>query len=167
MALTFTPAAYLDREGVKKVKKIMIYISLGLLAIIMIPAAFFGLRIVFDLGNPLRQSAEQIREDILELTPIGMSMDEAVEALTTIGNERNWGHVSVNHGRGVLYDELGFPSRPEDRALNRRTIIGEHSIRASIGGYQNFFRTFVVVWWAFDENAELIEIYVKKQIAGF
>ena len=128
----------------RRVKKIMIYTSLVLLAIVVIPIAFFGLRILFDLGNPLRQPIERIREDILELTPIGMNMDEAVDLLEMIGNERNWGRVSVNHGRGVLYDELGVPSRLEDRALNRRTIVGEHSIIVSLGGYTNIFVTGVV-----------------------
>ena len=148
-------------------KKIMIYILLGLLALILIPIAFFGLRIVFDLSNPLRQPVEQIRADILDITPLGTSIEDAIEILEMVRNDRNWGRLSINAGRGVLYAELGLPGRPEDIAQNRLTIIGEHSLIMNLGGYRNFFGTGVVVWWAFDEDEKLIDVYVQKQMTGW
>jgi len=134
---------------------------------ILIPIAFFGLRILFDLSNPLRRPIEQIRADILEITPLGMKMDEAIEILEIVRDDRNWGRLNVNIGRGVLYAELGLPGRPEDIALNRFTVVGEHSIIASIGSYTNIFSTSVVTRWAFDEDKKLIAVYVQKNIFGW
>jgi len=154
-------------QGVKRVKKIVIYVLLGLSVLILIPFAVLGLRILLDLSNPLRQPVERIREDILAITPLGTSMEDAIENLEAVSNDRDWGRLSINTGIGVVYDQLGLPSRPEDRALNRRTIVGEHSLIMNLGGYTNIFGTGVVAWWAFDENMELIEVYVKKQMTGW
>ena len=144
-------------------KKVLIYILLALLALIVIPIAFLGLRIAFDLENPMRQSNEQIRADLLELTPIGMSIEDIVQVIAS--NEK-WKVDYVNYDHGVYMGELGYPDDPEDYALKKMTVRGEKSIRATIGGYTNFYMTFVDVWWAFDEDSKLIEIFVKKAKIG-
>ena len=167
MGLIFITVASLDDRGVRRVKKIIIYFLLGISLLILMPFAFVGLRILFDLSNPLRRSVERIREDILEITPLGMSMDDAIEILEVVRDERNWGRLRVNTGIGVSYGVLGLQSRPEDRIYNRLSVTGEHSLRMHLGGYSNFFGTGVSAWWAFDENKELIAVYVRKQITGW
>ena len=138
-------------------KKIMIYISLALLALIVIAIAIWGLRVLFDLKNPLRQEPEQIKESILEQTPIGMSMDEAVEVLEAFSVDKNWIKMKVNNDRGFYRPGTVSTSMP----------VGKKSIEATIGKYRNFFETYIYVWWAFDENSELIEVFVRKGTVGF
>ena len=157
---------YLDK-GVRRVKKIIIYILLGISILIVITLAVFSLRILFDLANPLRQSVEYIREEVLSITPIGMNMEDAIVVLEATRSDRNWGQLRVNNRVGVTHGELGLPRRPEDIALNRGTTVGEYSLRMSLGGYRNFFATGIHVWWAFDEDLELIEVFVQKQISGW
>ena len=160
---------FLVNKGMRATKKNIFIILSGLLTFMLIPIIIITLNILMDLSNPLRQSTEQIRANMLVITPIGISMYETIEILESIRIEdnKNWGRLSVNTGRGVLYDELGLPSRPEDRALNNRTVIGEHSLIMGLGGYRNIFKTNVVARWAFDENKELISLYVQKQIFGW
>ena len=147
----------------RKIKRIGFYILIGVAA----PFMLLGLRIFLDLSNPLRQPVEQIREDILLVTPLGISIGDTAEILQVARESKNWGYFSVSTGRGVVYAELGLPSRAEDFALNRSTVVGEHSIRMHLGGYTNLFRTNIIIWWAFDENFKLIEVYVRKRLIGW
>jgi len=120
--------------------------------LILIPISFFGLRILFDLSNPLRQPVTQIREELLEFTPIGMSINEVGQI---IRDNEAWGwngHIAPN----------GFPADPTFRVL-----IGSQSIRASLGGFNNIFWTSVIARWGFDEDGKLIDIHVEKHIAGW
>jgi len=136
----------------KKAKKTMLFIFLGLLALIIIPTAFFGLRILFDLSNPLRQPMEVIREDLLVLTPIGTNMCDVIRV---IEENEAWGW------RGHIAD-VGFPADAAHTAF-----VGEQSIRVNIGGYTNIFTTGVVAWWGFDEDSKLLDIRVQKNIFGW
>jgi hypothetical protein len=138
-------------------RKVVMYILLGLLALIVIPITIWGGWIIIDLGNPLRQSVEQIREDILELTPIGMGMDDVVEILEAVGNDRKWWPLHINNNRGVVMGELGRSG----------ATVGVQSIRVNMGGYRGVFYTSVLAWWAFDENSELIDVFVTRQSSGW
>ena len=124
-------------------KKIMIY---SLLVIIVV--VFF----VF-LSNPLRKSNEEIRANILALTPIGTSMEDV---LKVIENNKKW---------KILWIKNDY--RYETTDLSGDFIIGEKSIRASIGKYINLFKVDVQIYWGFDENSKLIDVGVRKDAAGF
>lgn len=118
--------------------------------------------VLVSLTNPLQKSKEVIKENILELTPIGTSMEDV---LNTIENNKEWKVESVNQERGVSDASLGYPI----------SVSGEKSIRAMIGEYHfqpqfdiyAFIKRSVVVFWAFDEDSKLVEVYVVKYAAGF
>ena len=125
--------------------------TVGLLALIVSYIVFWGLRVLIDLPNPLRQPKEQIRESILEITPIGMSMDEVIRV---IESNKKWKIIRANYEQG--YRKPGTVD----------AIVGEKSIRANIGKYINFYETYVSVYWGFDEGSTLIDILVHKTIVG-
>lgn len=128
-------------------RKMIIYIILTLLVIAL------GMVAISCLLNPLRKSEEDIRTAILEITPIGMSIDDA---LSTIEN-KGWTTVGINRLRGV--------SSVEIQRLNEN--VGTQSIKANIGRYTTFFETQVLAWWAFDEDSKLVDVFVRKDIHGF
>lgn len=128
-------------------RKMIFYIILALLVIVL------GSVCISYLFNPLRKSEASIRTDILEITPIGMNIDDA---LNVIENE-NWTNVGINYSRGV--------SRVEIQQLNEN--VGTKSIKARLGRYTTFFETQVIAWWAFDENLKLVDVFVRKDIHGF
>ena len=102
--------------------------------------------------NPLRRSEEKIREKMLELTPIGTSMEDVVKVVE--GNNK-WEIAWISYDRGYIIQEPGKP----------RTTIGEKSIRVFIGEYpfgEGIFTTAVTVFWGFDENIKLIDVWVWK-----
>ena len=151
-------------------KKIMMYVLLALLVIIVV-------MVMIGLSNPLRKPQEQIRASMLELTPIGTSMEDV---LKVIGSNEKWEMMYANDKNG--YSILG--GRPSEPSPNETdTIVGKKSIRATIGKYNfdpqfdkdeilgsilyTFIDRYVSVYWAFDEDSKLIEVSVRKDAAGF
>ena len=130
-------------------KKFMLYFSLTLSAIALVIA-------IIILSNPLRRSEETIRDRLLELTPIGMSMEDVIKV---IESNKSWQIVSISHKFG--YVRPGPPD-PADYASGKMTIIGEKSIRVSLGEYRGFWLVSVTAFWGFDKDANLIDVYVWK-----
>ncbi|MCL2383763.1 MAG: hypothetical protein FWC79_06530 [Oscillospiraceae bacterium] len=154
-------------RGNRITKKIIICVLI-VLAILVLGGIIFMI-----LSNPLRRSEERIREDVLQLTPIGLTMEEVIEA---IENNSDWANEHEFHDRGVGIRRVG----PEGRhgyfaTINyterQRTFvkaIGVQAIRLNIGNYYYpLIRTHVLVHWAFDESGELIDVLVGKEMTSF
>ncbi len=92
------------------------------------------------LFNPLRQDEGQIRKNILEITPIGMMMEDV---------------------RGVIDDKRDWEIRYVGDE-NTSVDTGMKKIEAYIGSYHNLFETSVTVYWRFDKNSRLIDVFVHK-----
>ncbi|MCL2383765.1 MAG: hypothetical protein FWC79_06540 [Oscillospiraceae bacterium] len=109
--------------------------------LIVLAILVLGGIIFMILSNPLRRSEERIREDILLMTPIGLSIEEVIEV---IENNSDWTNKHEVHDRGVGIIRFG----PEGRhgyfaTINyyegQRTFvkaIGVKTIRLNIGNYQ-------------------------------
>jgi hypothetical protein len=100
--------------------------------------------------NPLTNSEEQIRGKLLEATPIGMHMDDV---LKYIEGQRKWVIRTISNDHG-FYHQRVYPNR----------TIGDKSIRVELGDYGIVFTTSVTVFWGFDADSELIEIWVWKTV---
>ena len=147
-------------------KKIAIWILIVLGIIVL------GGVVMMISSNPLRRSTERIREDVLELTPIGSSMEEVMEA---IGKNSRWREdpVIYDRGYGIMragpeYNRIYFPTIYyfEDDITFVKAV-GVQTIRLDIGNYHNpLSNTFVLVHWAFDANGELIDIAIDKEVSS-
>ena len=126
-------------------RKILIFTILGLFVVIL------GVIAVTYATNPLRKSEEEIKANILKLTPIGTSMDDVINV---IESNESWGWEGYISPNGFPVDVSGDP-------------IGEKSISVILGSYRNIFKTYVLSRWVFDENSKLIEVFVNKYILGF
>jgi len=49
-----------------------------------------------------------------------------------------------------------------NQSLNPEEVIGEKSIRVSVGSYGFIFKTNVTVFFGFDEDSKLIDIWIWK-----
>jgi ABC-type dipeptide/oligopeptide/nickel transport system permease component len=123
-------------------KKLMIYTLLSILVIIVAV-------VLLSLTNPHRKSNEEIRDSILELTPISTSMEDV---LKVVESNKKWKTEYVSYEHGISQGDLGRAG----------TSIGEKSIRVLIGKYRNPVVVYVSVFWAFDENFKLIDVYVIR-----
>ena len=113
----------------------------------------------------LRESEENIRENIFKITPIGSNIEKVIEIIES--NEK-WKNEYERFERGYALKSIGNPPEgyfPTVYYSNEESnVIGVYSIRANIGTYHNFFRRDVLVYWGFDEDLKLIDIAVHKDV---
>jgi len=127
-------------------KKVLYVLLIAIFAIIISV-------VVIIFSNPLRRSNERIRADMLKLTPIGTSMKDVIQV---IESNKSW------EWRGQYIANIGYST---DESLNNR--IGSQSIRVTLGTYSHGFIVYVLAFWGFDEDGILIDVHIRKDIAGF
>jgi len=107
-----------------------------------------------------------VRNHILRHTPLGTSIEDAVEI---IENMDNWGQPRVNLNRGFL-PRWHLPEWPACPYTGSR-VIGEKSIFVRMDDYRAWYRLFfiaptrVMIYWGFDGDGNLIEVWVWKDWA--
>ena len=118
------------------------------LAFVMIMSAFYEL-------NPLWKSDEELKDYLLDITPIGTSMEDAENAVKK-KFDLEYG-ISVNMESGYKINSEGrrYSYRPDESY----TIVGEKSIKFYLG-YDVFHS--VHAEYAFDKDDKLIDILVTK-----
>jgi len=122
-------------------------------------AAMFALAIILAIAipimlNPLRRPISSVRKYVLSHTPIGMSMDE----VKTVIEEQKWGIAFESTEQG--YSNSRLP--PGQR------IIGEKHIYSYMGTSRValIVPVLVSVYWGFDEDGKLIDVYVVKILSA-
>jgi len=126
------------------------------IAVIALLFLAWGLSMMVD---PIRRPRPMVRNYVLMLTPLGTDIDDVLEILE---NREGWGRIVVNRERGIVLPTAG----------DRSTAIGNQSIRVFAGNYwpSNFpiigliQWTTVSIFWGFDEDGKLIEVYVRKSL---
>jgi len=141
--------------------KVSTMIILSFVIIIALVVSIVGM---IWLSNPLRMPQPMVTNYILRLTPIGIHIDDVIEV---IEGREDWRVHYIDQRSGFVHPRLRGEDHgwPTDR---NRPIIGNQSIRANVGAYQAWYKMFFVthvdVFWGFDEDGYLIEIYVWKSI---
>lgn len=107
--------------------------------------------------NPLRQSKNMIRKDILNSIPLGTTMSDATQI---IENRSEWRIDYINYKCGYSVDHDGIPGE------GKGITIGKMYIRIHLGNYRNIFRTDVVAYLGFDGDSKLIDVSIRKDIDG-
>ena len=121
-------------------------IAISVLSILLVTIIILS---IVMLSNPLQKPIDELKAEILELTPIGTSMNDVLALI----NNKGW---EIRYA----FNDRGVPSSEVD--TGGLTYVGEKSIRATIGTYYNPALVYVVVFWAFDENSNLMDIFVAK-----
>lgn len=96
----------------------------------------------------LQRDAKDIRADFLKETPIGSSINDVEEILRVKGQKPQ---ITLN---------AGFVKQ-EKRTLQ---VIGNQSIKLHLGTYRSspYSHTSVTVFWGFNDQQRLIDIWVWK-----
>ncbi len=126
-------------------KKIILRTLFVLLTLaLVIPTIIFA--------NPLRRPSSWIRHSVLNLTPIGTSMEDAIETIEAVEEKGKW---EIDY----IDDEYGYTSEKGYR-------VGEKSIDVIAGEYalHPLAKTIVVICWGFDRDGNLVDVYVKKEV---
>ena len=145
-------------------KKFLLVLSIVIICIIL--GGYFSRASILawlyrtrSVSDPLViESEETIKETLLALTPVGMNKEGV---LHVIDSQEKWAIMRVNYDRGFALVDIGIPF-PDEYASDMHPVIGEKFIRVKIGDYVERFHTTVSVYWAFDSNERLIDLYARK-----
>ena len=97
----------------------------------------------------IRKSSDTIRNSILSELPLGSSMKQTQKFLKL----RKWELRSISRHTGYYHSKL-------------HREIGKQSIRAYAGHYQSWLRVDVSIFFGFDSEDKLIDLYVRKEQEG-
>ena len=113
--------------------------------------------------NPMRRPASMINNHILRHTPIGMDMEEVIEI---IENRRRWGNPEIRRDVGFIHpnpagSRWNYDGRVAPLFVGEQSIRIRHSYDISVWMF-GFYTRNVRILWGFDENGNLIEVYVQS-----
>ena len=135
-------------------------IKLSYKHILLLPVILVGILLARPLipmvYNPKRRPSPMIRNHILRHTPIGTHIDDVI---TIIERNERWGTPSINRSSGF------FHPRPWDYGARFfELIIGHKHIQARPEMYRILLLPARVtrIFWGFDEDGKLIEVYVDS-----
>lgn len=114
--------------------------------------------------NPIRRTDGMVRRYLLNFMPIGTSMENVIR----IAEDKNrWMIRVVNDDFGVVIGTRHMnPLRGVSPDTGREIIvIGQRAVEVHLGTYKalGFVRTDVTAFFAFDENGELIDIFIRRE----
>jgi hypothetical protein len=95
--------------------------------------------VLIVLSNPLRKSPERIKETLLELTPIGIDIDDAIVILQEISLRDNWKVLDVNRTVGIDLSNLGFGRAEREAEIER---LGLNSNMAGVQSVSVLFERY-------------------------
>jgi len=146
-------------EADSSMKKFKLSYKHILLVFVIIGGVLLVLPLISMIYNPMRRPAPMIRNHILRQTPIGSDIEEVIEI---IENNERWGSPSVNRNFGFRHTNPSGSSWDYDGRVGP-LIIGEQSIQTNHRySIPLFPDRSVRIWWGFDENGKLIEVYVQS-----
>jgi hypothetical protein len=115
-----------------------------------------GLISIKIITNPLWKPVYKIRVNLLRELPIGTKLEDVIKYIESKNLEIRW----INYEQGFYYrSNIGNSNSIEgdDR------VIGDKSIRILLGKYNTPFEIYVIVYFGFNKDGKLIEIWVLKE----
>ena len=108
--------------------------------------------------DPMRRSENAILANVLNVTPLGIDINEAVD---TINGRFRWGNIDLDENWQVpSYDRDAI----QGMVLDGDTVVGT---RLGIVRYFLFLRYEARAIWIFDEYGELMDVVVRKDFQPF
>jgi len=131
-------------------KKIIKFSLIGTILIVI------SIGTIILISNPLRKSEENIREEILKLAPIGTNIENVTKLFE---KKKEW---KVYHQGGYI----PWSSIPKDEISSYiDDSIRRKKMEVEAGKYiSGIFNTHVYVYFKFNENLELIDVSIYKEI---
>lgn len=150
----------MERTVKKTIKCIIIIIA----AIVIIPALLFGGLLLFV---PISRSNNSVRNYVLGEIPMGTSWDNAVEII----EKKQWQieEADLECGLHINYGAGNAQFASSNEMLNGLEnadvrIVGSKAMFVELGEYYGPFNTIVFAYLAFNENDELAEVVIRRDI---
>ena len=148
-------------------KKVLKFLLIFLISLVVICSLAIGM---FFLCIPLARTDKGVCNYVLRKIPIGTGMEEVV----TIAENEAWEIREMHNERGLcINDRAGSVSvASKDEMINgvqykNDRIVGEKAMVIKLGEFYAPFHTAVFAYLAFDENCELVEVSIRRDIDAF
>lgn len=148
-------------------KKVLKFLLIFLISLVVICSLAIGM---FFLCVPLARTDKGVCNYVLRKIPIGTGMEEVV----TIAENEAWEIREMHNERGLcINDRAGSVSvASKDEMINgvqykNDRIVGEKAMVIKLGEFYAPFHTAVFAYLAFDENCELVEVSIRRDIDAF
>lgn len=145
----------------KAIKRIVII----LIVIVALPFLAYGLLL---LTTPISRSDESVRDYVFRQIPAGTSWEDAIAII----EEEEWEIEETSTDSGLRINDVAgnvsFATSEEmlygvnDSETTR--IVGTQAMYVRLGEYYGPFHEAVFAYLAFDENGELVEVAIRRDI---
>lgn len=149
-----------------KGKRIIKIFFVFLFSLVLICSLAIGM---FFLFVPLARTDKGVCNYVLRKIPIGTGMEEVV----TVAEKESWEIREINNECGLCINDNGSVSvASKDEMINgvqyeNDRIVGENAMVIKLGEFYGPFHTAVFAYLAFDENQELVEVSIRRDIDAF
>ena len=149
------------KKGTAKICKVIAAIIL----IIVLPIMVYGSLLLF---KPLCRSNSGVRSYVMKRIPIGTNWDDAERIIA----DNKWTIEEISNEYGLRINDsaenVSFASSKDIRSgvnnNNGIRIVGTKALRVKLGEYSLPFHTAVFAYLAFDENGQLIDAAIRRDI---
>jgi hypothetical protein len=146
---------------VRLMKKEEWRIALIILAVIIQITTIMQMTVVASMFiiNPARMPKPLLRTYMLMRTPVGTDIEDV---LTSVHNGRFRWRVFPVVDRGLLVTNNSVFHASHLTCDDDERVVGVKSLRVYLGSYYTIFEMYSEVFYAFDEDSKLIDIFVVK-----
>lgn len=144
----------------KIIKRILIITT----AIILIPFVLYG---AFLLFVPISRTDTAVRDYVFQKVPKGTSWNDTIEII----NKNSWKIKQTDNNCGIRIGQdgtdYGFASEEEMKNGSEHShilVVGVKSMLVELGEFYSPLHTAVYAYMAFDENDELLEVSIRRDI---
>jgi len=134
--------------------------------IFLVILTFLALTIIIPMvTTPMRRPETMFRNYILRITPMGTNIEDVIHV---IENTDDWGGAFVCYEFGFSPRDPGHFGPHGLEGIPELSRIGEMSVSSHMGVHHAWYRWFplmefsVTVFWAFDEDGKLIEVFISR-----
>ena len=110
----------------------------------------------------LSRPESAIRRDLLRITPIGTSKEDVLSVIEERGWELSWSRSTA--GYFIVHGQASDGAAPYQLDDGRAVEIGTQSLRIHLGRFRVIFAIDVDVYYAFDEDSNLVDIAIRREM---
>lgn len=150
-----------------KLKRIVKRVLIVITSLLVLLFLAFG---TFLLVVPISRPNDSVRSYVIRKMPMGTSWDDVLEII----DDKGWKVEQTDTKHGLcIYDGAGSTSfatedelKYREKAPSESRIVGVKAMFVELGEFYGPFHTAVFAYLAFDENDELIEVTIRRDIDG-
>ena len=150
----------------KRTKTILKRIAAVVVSIALLPFVFCS---IFLLVIPISRPNKAVRSYIMRKIPVGTSCEKSIEII----EKKGWKIETLQTDCGLcINDAAGYAEFASiDEMINgsdnkNERIVGVTAMYVKLGEYYGPFDTAVFAYLAFDDNDELVDVAIRRDIDG-